>query len=261
MNIFRTAAFRAIALSLALSLSALFLAACDMGSVDSTSAVLSDNSGTIYNFAGLYMNPNNSTSTNGFLPLVQPNDPRNRPSGQLIVSLRLLQYGEVLEAYDSAGLTWYGSITSVQSGSAQFSLRGRTTAGMSTEIAGTLTYVARESTMDATWIEPAYYGSIFATATVSPATTNSPAPVTNTTVTISPKSVTLNSTTNTQVFKATGGTGSYKWTVFNTSLGTVSPSTSSSTTTYTSTKVSGNNIITVTDALDSTKDDTATATY
>jgi hypothetical protein len=240
MNIFRTALFRAIALALALPLSAV-LVGCEMGSVDSTSAVLSDNSGTIYNFAGLYMNPNNSTSTNGLMPLVYPNDPRNRPSGQLIVSLRLLQYGEVLEAYDSAGLTWLGSITSIQSGSANFSLRGRTTAGMSTEIAGTLVYANQQSTMDATWIEPAFYGSLFAKATVSPATTNTP-PVTEFSVTASPTSVSLSGSS---AITASGGTGSYIW-PSTVSFGTISSSGNPRTYTRTSGTTSNNAVISVT---------------
>ena len=103
MNIVHNPFFRALLLPLL----ALGLAACDMNSVDSTSAVPSDNSGTIYNFSGLYMNPENDSSTNGALPLVYPNETGNRPSGQSITSLRLLQYGSVLEGYDNGGLPKY----------------------------------------------------------------------------------------------------------------------------------------------------------
>ena len=69
MNIFRTLPARALILAGAVPLAVLFAAGCDIESTDSTAAVVSDNSGTIYSFAGLYMNPNNSTSTNG--PLAQ----------------------------------------------------------------------------------------------------------------------------------------------------------------------------------------------
>ena len=75
MNIFRTPAIRTFALALALPLIALFLAACEVGSVDSTSSIPSDNAGTIYNFAGLYMSPKfDPESTNALPALVYPND-------------------------------------------------------------------------------------------------------------------------------------------------------------------------------------------
>jgi hypothetical protein len=254
MNIFRTALFRAIALSLALPLSAV-LVGCEIGSVDSTSAVLSDNEGTIYNYAGLYMSPSNvNGSTTGLAPLVYPHGAGYRPSGQLIVSLRLLQYGSVLEAYDSAGLTWYGSISSVQKGSATFSLRGRTTAGMSTEIAGTMTYVSQQSTMDASWIEPAYSGSLFAQATVTPAVTSSPPAK----LVINPTSAALSTNANSQLFTVSGGTTPYSWSLSSSTLGSLSSSSGSSVT-YTSAHIAGANTITVNDA--SSNSVTATATY
>ena len=68
MNIFRTAAFRIPALALALPLAALVFAGCDVGSTDSTAAVVSDDDGTIYNFAGFYMHPD--TDGTNIVPLV-----------------------------------------------------------------------------------------------------------------------------------------------------------------------------------------------
>ncbi len=207
MNIFRSPAFRAASLALALPLSALFLAACDIDSVDSTSAVVSDNSGTIYDFSGLYMNPENDGSTNGVLPLAYPyEEPGRRPSGELVTFLRLLQYGSVLEAYDSAGLTWSGSISALNSKTANFSLSGRTTAGQAVEIAGTMVYNEEESTMDATWIEPSYFGNLYAKATVSPATTNTPG--TELALTSNYDSISVSNTVN---FTASGCSASYTW--------------------------------------------------
>ncbi len=169
-----------LALTAFFVLGGLFLAACDVDSVDSTTAVLSDDAGTTYNFAGLYAR----ADTNGVQqPLVFPLD---RQSGRTLTWLRLLQAGSRIEAYDNAGMTWAGSISTIESGTANFSLRGRTTAGLSVEIAGALRYADQSSTMDAAWIEPAFSGSIFATATVSPSTTNTPSP-TNT-----PTNVTFN---------------------------------------------------------------------
>jgi hypothetical protein len=245
MNTFRTPAWQTIAVALALPLFA-GLAGCD---IDSTTATTSDNSGTIYNFSGLYMHPD-STGTNVY-PLVYPT---NGPSGKLITSLRLLQYGSVLEAYDSASQTWTGSISDLKSDTATFSLKGRTTAGQAVEIAGTMVYADQESTMDASWIEASYYGSVSAKATVSPANTNS----SDTSLSISPTSVTLNSSKSNQVFTASGGSGTYVWTVTSSTLGAVSPSSGSSVT-YTSTKVVGTNTVRVTDSLLNTK--TATAIY
>jgi len=205
MNIFPSPIFRALALALALPAFAL-LTGCDVDSVDSTSAVLADNSGTIYNFSGLYMNPNNSTSTNGIRPIVFPNQGNQKPTGELIRSLRLLQYGSVLEGYDSAGLTWYGNISGLQGTTANFTLSGRTTVGNPVEIAGTMNYADQKSTLNATWIEPNYFGSIIAQATVTPANTNTP--ISNLTASSNPSSISNGGTTT---LTAANGDGSYSW--------------------------------------------------
>lgn len=262
MNIFRTPAFRAFALSLALPLFALWMAACDVDSVDSTTAVPSDNAGTIYNYSGLYMSVSNAAgSTNGYVPLVFPAD---QQSGEPVTWLRLLQYGSALEAYDNVNLVWEGSI-SVQNGAvASFSLRGKTTAGNDVDIVGTLatsssssststsgaTQVAStEATMNATWIEPSFSGSIFARATVSPAVTSSPPAE----LEIDPSSASLSTNKPTQVFTVSGGTEPYAWSASSGSLS----SSSGSTVTFTSAQASST--ITVTDANNQTA--TATATY
>ena len=211
MHIFRSAPFRALALALALPLAALVLAGCDVGSTDSTTAVMADNEGNIYNYSGLYMSTTNTSgSTNGYGTLVFP---AGRQSGTALIWLRLLQYGSALEAYDNAGLAWSGNVSAQNGETASFSLQGRTTAGNSVEIFGTLDYAAQLSTMDATWIEPGFAGSIFAQATVSPVTTNSPV-VTNTPtgdVTVSPTSANLTTNGAQQVFTASGGDGTYEW--------------------------------------------------
>ena len=206
MNIFRTPRARAFAVALALPLFVL-LVGCDVDSVDSTTSVLADNSGTIYNFAGLYMHPDfENASTNGPPPLVYPNGAGNRPSGKLITSLRLLQYGSVLEAYDSESQTWSGSISSLQGETATFSLRGRTTAGLSVEIAGTMVYADQQSTMDASWIEPAYYGTLSAKATVPPSATNSPS--NNLSLDSNVASLSIS---NTATLTASGCSSTYTW--------------------------------------------------
>lgn len=238
MNPFRTAAFRVLAFGLALPLAALLgTVGCDVDSTDSTTSVISDNEGNIYSYAGLYMNTEEG-STNGYGALVFP---AGKQSGVKLIWLRLLQYGSVLEGYDNAGMTWAGSLTAQNGGVASFGLKGRTTAGVSVDVAGTLSYASQESTMDASWIEPGFAGSIFGKATVSPAATNTP--ISNN-VRISPTNATLNSTTVTQmVFNATGGNGTYSWS-HNSNVGTLSATTGSSITyRYAS---AGNDTLTVT---------------
>ncbi len=190
---------RRVAVVLAVSLMALACTGCDMDSPDSTAAVPSNNAGDRYNFSGLYVRPSQENKM-GVTPLVYPIETGNRPSGKLITSLRLLQYGSVLEAYDSAGMTWRGSISALDGNTATFSIRGRTTAGMSTEIAGTMVYQDTTSKMNATWIEPNYYGSLFAQATVSPLVG----------VTISPSTANLTTNGQKQAFTAKGGTD-FNW--------------------------------------------------
>lgn len=249
MNPFRTAAFRVLAFGLALPLAALLgTVGCDVDSTDSTTSTVSDNDGNVYSYAGLYMNTEEG-STNGYGALVFP---ANRQSGVKLVWLRLLQYGSVLEGYDNAGMTWAGSLTAQNGAVASFGLQGRTTAGVSVDIAGTLSYADQQSTLDASWIEPGFAGSIFGTATVSPVATNSPIVTNSTKVTVSPSAATLNTTKSNQLFTATGGNGSYTWT-HNTSHGTFSP-TSGPTTLYTRVSV-GTDSLTATSAGES---DTAT---
>lgn len=252
MHIFRSAPFRALAFALALPLAALVLAGCDVDSTDSTTAVMSDNEGNIYNYSGLYMSiTNTSGSTNGYGTLVFP---AGRQSGTALIWMRLLQYGSALEAYDNAGLAWSGNVSAQNGETASFSLQGRTTAGNSVEIFGTLDYAAQLSTMDATWIEPGFAGSIFAQATVSPVATNSPV-VTNTPtgdVTVSPTSATLTTNDATRTFTASGGDGSYTWS-YSGSGGSLASATGT-TNTFTRTAI-GSGIIQV-----SSDDDSATAT-
>ena len=142
----------------------LALAACDLGSSDSTTAVISDSDGVVYNYSGQYVNTNN----NPLPPLVIPS---GRQSGRQLVWLRLLQYGSVLEGFDNAGMNWEGQISGISTGgTAQFTLSGQTTAGANVEIVGSLHQnpgdLQASSLMDAAWIEPGFAGSIIARALV-----------------------------------------------------------------------------------------------
>lgn len=235
MNIFRTAAFQALAAALALPLLALAFAGCDIDSVDSTTAVISDDNG-ILNFSGLYMHPDN-TDTNIF-PLVFPT---GKQSGTTLTWLRLLQYGSALEAYDNAGMTWSGSV-SMQSGTASFNLQGQTTAGQSVEIFGTLVgnndSEDPEASMDGSWVEPNFYGSIRAKATVAPTSTNTP--TSELSLVSSFDSISLS---NSVSFTASGCSSTYTWDCDET-FGTFSPA--DNTAFYIRTSGTSSNSVTVT---------------
>ena len=114
----------------------------------------------------------------------------------------------MLEGYDNAGMTWTGSLTAQNGGVASFGLKGRTTAGVSVDVAGTLSYAAQESTMDASWIEPGFAGSIFGKATVSPVATNSPITTNSLSLTANPASLSIGNITQ---LKASGCSSSYTW--------------------------------------------------
>ncbi len=252
MNIVPKPLFRALAAALALPLLALCLAACDVGSVDSTSAVVSDTKGNIYNYSGMYMSASNTSgSTSGYAALVVP---AGRQSGTILTWIRLLQYGSVLEAYDNANQTWYGNVSAQNGETASFTLSGKTTAGNSVEIVGTLTYISQQSTMDAAWIEPSFSGNIFAQATVSPVVTNTPPAK----FTLSPSAANFDTNDITETFTASGGTAPYTWSLLSSSLGSLSSSSGSSVT-YTSAHIAGNNVITVKDS--SSNSVTASVTY
>ena len=246
MNPFRTAAFRVLAFGLALPLAALlWTVGCDVDSTDSTTSTIADNSGNIYNYSGLYMNTEEG-STNGFGALVFP---AVRQSGTKLVWLRLLQYGSVLEGYDNAGMTWSGNLSAQNGAVANFSLQGQTTAGQPVDVAGSLSYADQQSTLDAAWIEPGFSGNIFATATVSPATTNSPV-VTNVTgdVTVDPDSWSFTTNGQTKAFTAGGGNGSYKWSYTSTNVSLSATNGTSITLTRNS---AGSGVLTVSSSSDS----------
>ena len=238
----------ALVATLALAAGMAFLSACDLGSADGVAGVVSDNDGAIYDFSGLYLRADSEENP---LPLVSP---AGRQTGIALTWLRLAQHGSLLEAYDNAGMPWAGSISSVRDGVASFTLRGRTSAGAGVETVGTLSYANPNSTLDAAWIEPSFSGSLFATASVSPPSTNTPSG----SLRISPTSASLGPGNTSRTFTASGGTGSYSWSVANSSLGTVNPA-SGSTITYTSRSVAGQNTITVRDSAGNAA--TATATY
>jgi hypothetical protein len=93
-------------------------------------------------------------------------------SGAPITSLDLRQGGDRLEAIDSNGIVFKGSIGSFNGTTASFELVGKTTAGNQGTISGTLsasgsnTTGAASGTMQGTWIENSLFATVFATASI-----------------------------------------------------------------------------------------------
>jgi hypothetical protein len=265
-NRLRARTFRTALAAFAMVLAVAIMTSCDLGSADSVSAVLSNSDGVVYNFAGLYVNPDSEGG-----PLVFP---AGRQSGATLTWMRLLHYGSVIEAFDNANQKWSGRISTVDGSVASFSLRGTTSAGQSVDVVGVLRYAESgnqpTSTMDATWIEPGFSGSLLAQASVNPAVTVTKPPAENSGdnntgsnggggsdngSTTEPPELELDPQGRWFIpsggvsgpFTASGGTPPYSWEVSNPALGTISPITGT-TVTYTTTQVVGTNIVTVTDS-------------
>lgn len=216
----RTSSTAAILLwCIAVPAALLALAGCETDATN-TSTVVSDKSGTIYDFSGLYKA--NTSNADESSCLVYPAE---KQSGTKLTWMRIIQDGSSLQGYDNAGKNWTGAISTVDDAVARFSLEGATTAGAAVTIAGTMTYSAGESTINASWLESGgFSGSFFAVGTVS-----APSP-TPSSLHVSPTSATIASG-GSRTFTASGGNGSYAW-AHSGSCGSLSSS-SGSTVTYT----------------------------
>jgi len=109
------------------------------------------------NFSGLYSN-------NGGR-IVSSN------SGNGINTLNLSQSGDNLTATDNNGNIFRGSIGQVVESRATFNLRGPTTAGNTGTISGNIFASGTTATMAGTWVEPALFGNVSASASIVGATT------------------------------------------------------------------------------------------
>ena len=157
MNIARPLALAAVTATTALTL--FMTTGCE---VDSATNINRD---IPVNFAGVYRNGGNALT-----------DPVN--SGAPITQLNLTQSGDVLEGVDNNGSLWKGNIGNSPDAAnpvASFTLTGKTTAGVKVTDNGTLNKTgATSASMTGTWIEPNYYATLSATATVAPSPTNTP---------------------------------------------------------------------------------------
>lgn len=148
----------------------------------------------------------------------------SRNSGAAVKQFNLRQTGSSLEATDNNGIRFAGSINGETSSRVPFTLEGRTTAGTVVNVVGTINLSGESATMVGSWVEPSLIGDVQASASVS---TNAP-PVNS--LTISPSGSISLASGNTKLFSASGGSGSYAWSLSNNSLGSLSSSSGASVT-------------------------------
>ena len=109
-------------------------------------------------------------------------------TGNPISAMNIRQNGDGLEGVDNNGNLFKGTIGQVidDGGSASFNLTGMTTAGNEGTISGTFTVTSSDQVkMTGTWIEDAFYSTVYGVATV-PNSTNSITGSYNLSVSISP---------------------------------------------------------------------------
>jgi len=203
--------------------SLLMLSAC---SVDSADSVIRSVDG---NVNGVYRNDEGEFVS--------------RNSGAKVTQLDLRQDGDQLQAIDNNGIVFRGTIGNVVENIASFNLDGSTTAGNSVTISGNIEIGGGEGIMRATWIESAFFSTVFGRAIGPSQNTN----VVTVGLSISPSgpiNVTAGSTRN---FTASGGSGTYTWSLSSTN-GTLN-TTSGSSVTY-SAATSGAQTLTVSDGSD-----------
>jgi len=201
---------------------------CEIDSAESSTRLVT------VNVAGLYRNTDNSN--NGHLVATN--------SGAAIIQIDLRQTGDQLEAVDNNGVIFRGTIGSVDGDSpwtVSYTLKGTTTIGAEGTMSGTFEVDGSSSVMRGTWIEPSLYSTIYGQATVAPSPTNQPSE----NLAISPSgNISMNVQAG-QSFTASGGSGSYSWSLSNNSIGEISTTTGLSTK-YTAT-ATGTQTISVSD--------------
>lgn len=178
------------------------IAGCEIGSPDEVVREVG------INISGFYANSNGR--------LVSQN------SGAPIVNMNLIQNGEQLQGIDNNGRVFRGRVVAASSSSASITLEGRTSTGVSGVIQATVDVSGGLATMRGTWIEASLYGIVYGQATVP---TNQGGGGGN--LAINPSGSITVARNSSTTFTASGGTGSYSWSVANPSLGSINGSGSS----------------------------------
>lgn len=200
--------------SLVLLAAVMLLAGCKIESGDSVRRDVS------LDVAGFYTGPNGGN-------LIE------RVSGAPVRSIDLRQSGDMIEGYDNNGRIFRGRIGSVSDSRASVTIEGTTTQGVEGVISGYINVSGSQANLTGTWFEDTLTSRVNGRAEVAEP---------RDTLAISPTSATLNTNGDNQTFTASGGDGTYNWTLGNSNLGRITGSGSS--VQYTRT-ASGNNTITV----------------
>ncbi len=220
-----------LALLSAALLAPLFLVGCDVD--DEELSVTREIEAYVQ---GVYRN--NDTNINaGFL--VANN------SGSPVEQLDLRQSGSELQAIDNHGILFDGTLGRfVNDDTIEFELNGKTSVGNEATISGTIKVTDGKGQMRGTWIEPSLTSTVYGEATGPTIQTNAPV-TSNLTIGISGAMPT--NTGDTASFTASGGSGSYTWTL-DAATGTLSPTQNSNPVTYQRTK-DGNDVLRATDSV------------
>ncbi len=206
---------RAAAIAMAMALAV----GCEIGSPEDVSREV----GIL--LAGFYANPGGR--------LVSQN------SGAPIKTMNILQNGDRIEGVDNNGLVFRGRIGSATGSRATITLEGRTTAGHAGVLQATVDVSGSTATMRGTWIEATLYGTVYGQATVP---TNGGGGGGN--LVINPSGVITVARGSSTSFTASGGTGSYSWSVTVPTLGAINGS--GSTVIYVAANVTGTQTVRVT---------------
>jgi len=154
-------------------------------------------------------------------------------SGAPIETLNLIQNGDDLQGVDNNGKVFRGTVMTVAGTAASIQLTGRTTSGAEGTIQATIDSAGGTATMRGTWIEASLFGTVYGTATV-------PTNGSGGSIAISGAGTVTNNSATT--YTASGGSGTYTWTVSSSSLGTIAGS--GSTAVYAANSTDGTQTIT-----------------
>lgn len=155
-------------------------------------------------------------------------------SGAPIATLNLIQNGDDLQGVDNNGKVFRGTVMTVAGTAASIQLTGRTTSGAEGTIQATIDSSGGTATMRGTWIEASLFGTVYGTATVP---TNGGS---GGSISISGSSTVSNNSATT--YTASGGSGTYTWSVSSSSLGAIAGS--GATAVYTANSTDGTQTIT-----------------
>jgi hypothetical protein len=135
--------------------------------------------------------------------------------------MNLMQTGSRLQGVDNNNRVFKGSISRATASQATFLLDGSTTAGAAGKITGTIDVSGTTATMRGTWIENGIAGSVYGQATVPTNAPPNPTPTNSSSLAVTPAGPLALGLGTSQAFTATGGSGTYAWSLANGAIGNI----------------------------------------